>query len=442
MKYSLVSLIAFAGYAAAQTSTVNGRAEYMGTPVATNPLGIPTLGYNCAKMPSICENVNGNSNIPGRGNYALQRAPDGTLGQLQNVAFLELNVDTNTTRVNARRDSSCPGNWKTNHPCPQNGQPLVVPEPFNRGGRSISSGFVGQRLDPTLPQGAAGSYQIADPSGVDAGMVWTCDEFPPAFSVEGGLDANGDLANTYCAPWGKAACDGAFTLTEQNWQSYAHGTIRNYAGPSPGSTGVFTIHFVTDFIDDDNAWASKVDHYVQDGQAGFIYGIEEIAMRRRSSSSSDSKTLVSTRHYDNGTTVQLFKRVPHDHDRRSLGRRGIDEFDKRDGVAVVTRTIVQRQDAANCTTPVRSDAPQTQVENPSIPAPPSTSAFTFTSSQIPSTSSESTPPPASEPPTTSSVPPSTSSVPPSTSSVPPTTSSDTLPSSSLPPSTSAATPTA
>lgn len=36
----------------------NGASSLSGTPVQTNANGIPTLIYNCAKLPSICNNVN------------------------------------------------------------------------------------------------------------------------------------------------------------------------------------------------------------------------------------------------------------------------------------------------------------------------------------------------------------------------------------------------
>ncbi|KAK6066218.1 esterase family protein [Seiridium cupressi] len=380
-----------------QTSTVNGRAEYEGTAVATNPLGIPTMAYNCAKMPSICENVNANSARNGRGNYALRRDNNGHLGRLANVDFLEPNVDTDQDRIDNRRDQeSCPGNWKANHPCPETNQPLVVPEPFNRGHRTVSNGFVGQRLSPNLPQGAAGSYQIADPSGADAGMAWTCDEFPPAFSVEGDDDANGVSANTYCAPWGLAACDGAFTLSEQDWQSNAHGTIKQRAGPTPGATGIFTIRFVADFLDDDDAWASRVDYYVEGGEAGFIYGVSELAQRR---SIADDLSLVSERTFDNGTIVQLSKRVPLDHGRRNLlsSRDGdeIDEFAKRDGVPVATRTISDATLVARekCTQPAYTKDPaQSGIENPTQPAKPTVRTSTFTTISTKATSKPSTTP--------------------------------------------------
>jgi hypothetical protein len=41
----------------AQVSVVNGVSVYQGTTVSQNQHGIPTLIYNCAKVPALCENV-------------------------------------------------------------------------------------------------------------------------------------------------------------------------------------------------------------------------------------------------------------------------------------------------------------------------------------------------------------------------------------------------
>lgn len=128
----------------AQTSVVNGVPEYSGTPVSVNPLGIPTLTYNCAKMPAICNNVNKA--------YPLDVGPRiGTQGTLLGRSHIELNVDRDSRRVERRRSAVCGSTWRYSHPCPEPDQPLVVPQPFNNGGRSLLSGFVGQLLDPALP---------------------------------------------------------------------------------------------------------------------------------------------------------------------------------------------------------------------------------------------------------------------------------------------------
>jgi hypothetical protein len=153
----------------AQTSTVNGQAVYQGTAVATNANGIPTLAYNCARMPAICENVNRRNPLQ----------PEGAgYGALQGVAYVELNFDTNESRKNQRRGAVCPNNWSKNHPCPETNPPQPVTV---KAGLTVSSGWTPMRYNPTnLLMGAAGYNRIADPTGANSNMIWSCDEWPPA----------------------------------------------------------------------------------------------------------------------------------------------------------------------------------------------------------------------------------------------------------------------
>lgn len=149
------------------TSIVNRVAEYAGTPVATNPKGIPTLIYNCAKLPSICRNVG-------------TRNPIGNDGKLLGVDHIELNYDTEESRKIGRRNEQCPRNWRATHVCPEPNQPRVVPQGAYLDVLGVGGSFVGQRANPALAQADAGSYVIADSTGVQRGMAWTCDEWPPA----------------------------------------------------------------------------------------------------------------------------------------------------------------------------------------------------------------------------------------------------------------------
>jgi hypothetical protein len=152
------------------TSTVGGVAEYKGTQVQTNPNGIPTLVYNCAKLPAICKNVNNRNPIAGGGDSS-----PGTLTLQGGVDHIELNADTDKTRHDARNGAACPERWKNSHACPERGQPVTVPR-----GASVGSGsFVGQKYN-NVPQGDAGSNMIADAAGTYRGLLWSCDEWPPA----------------------------------------------------------------------------------------------------------------------------------------------------------------------------------------------------------------------------------------------------------------------
>lgn len=152
------------------TSTVAGTAEYKGTAVQTNPNGIPTLVYNCAKLPAICKNVNNRNPISGGG-----ASSPGTLTLQGGVDYIELNADTDQARHDSRNGAACPDRWKRTHACPERDQPVTVPR-----GASVGSGsFVGRKYN-NVPQGDDGSNMIADAQSNYRGMIWTCDEWPPA----------------------------------------------------------------------------------------------------------------------------------------------------------------------------------------------------------------------------------------------------------------------
>ena len=302
------------------TTAANGAAQFSGTPVLANPIGVPTLVYNCAKMPSICNNVHANG-----GSYQLTDLGNSLKGRLVTGTYVTLHVDPDSTRGTARRAQSCPSNWKQNHVCPETGtggrdpQPLVVPEPFNVGGRTVSTGFVGEALN------AAGfDYHILDPSGALTGMAWTCDEFPPAFSIEGGLNsATNTLASTYCAPQTAVDCDGRYTRSEQDFQSSAHGRIQTAvvaAGPLNYQDGIFEFHFITEFVDEDDAYATRVDWYEPSSQFGVFYGQDENIQKRH-----EWKVLKSHRFHGNGSVLELQRQVEMDHGTPN-GRNEIDAF--------------------------------------------------------------------------------------------------------------------
>ena len=177
-----------------QTSTVNGIAEFAGTAVATNPNGQPTLVYNCAKLPAICQNVNRRNPLQNRGG--------GRLGELQGNAFIELNFDTNDKRHDARNRGVCPGTWKNTHSCPETvagsgiSQPNTVPAGSSYGfGSYPAARFIQQNL----VQGNPGFNKIADAAGGYSGMIWTCDEWPPAsYGIPPYLGTSTDFSFQIC----------------------------------------------------------------------------------------------------------------------------------------------------------------------------------------------------------------------------------------------------
>lgn len=172
MKVTTLLFLTLYKLTVAQVSTVNGVAQYAGTPVQQNPNGIPTLVYNCAKLPAICQNVN-------RRNPLTPRTTG--FGALQGVNHVELHYDTDGGRINSRRNVACPSNWKLTHTCPEPNQPETVPA----GSRLGSGSYPARRyVDPTLPAplviGDPGYNAIANRAGGHSGMIWTCDEWPPA----------------------------------------------------------------------------------------------------------------------------------------------------------------------------------------------------------------------------------------------------------------------
>jgi hypothetical protein len=158
----------------AQTST-SSIGTYSATPIRENPHGIPTLVYNCAKMPAICTNVHWRNSL-----QAEPAAGGQNLGQLAGgAAHIELHYDTDVTRKAQRRDSVCTSDWARLHPCPENNpaQPPTVPSgaSYNRGS------WPAQRFNPSgLTISRPGYNRIADDQGNDSGLIWTCDEWPPA----------------------------------------------------------------------------------------------------------------------------------------------------------------------------------------------------------------------------------------------------------------------
>jgi hypothetical protein len=141
---------------------------------------VPTLTYNCAKMPAICQNVNSKNPLLGVPGVA------GALGDLDpgrtpnGLPYLQLDYDTTPGASKDRRALVCPENWKSKHACPETNQPPIVPQEG-----SWADGWHGVRWNPNgLLFGQSGYNSIANEFGTAAsGMIWTCDEWPPAVYV-------------------------------------------------------------------------------------------------------------------------------------------------------------------------------------------------------------------------------------------------------------------
>ncbi|KAI1373409.1 hypothetical protein F4677DRAFT_448485 [Hypoxylon crocopeplum] len=153
-------------------------------------------------MPSICRNINQLNPLQTVTNVANA----GNLGQLdpgQNGGqnYITLTYDTSANNKRRRRNAACPSNWKLTHGCPEGNQPPTVAS-----GSSWSfGGYIGARWNPNnLVRGQAGYNVIANLANTGpSGAIWTCDEWPPAITVQGG-----QAAQTYCAPQ-NGRCGGA-----------------------------------------------------------------------------------------------------------------------------------------------------------------------------------------------------------------------------------------
>lgn len=153
-----------------------------GAPPTTQPL----LIYNCAKMPAICRNVNQRNPLLA----VVGNLQAGNLGRLNpgntpgGLDYLTLTFDTNANNKRGRRNRACPSSWKLGNPCPKLDQPLTVAS-----GDSWSfGGYIGQGWNRAplgqLVLGQAGYNVIADVTNAGpSGMMWTCDEWPPAMLV-------------------------------------------------------------------------------------------------------------------------------------------------------------------------------------------------------------------------------------------------------------------
>jgi hypothetical protein len=288
-------------YVACQISVVNGQRVYSATPVQTSPNGAPTLIYNCAKMPAICENIN-------RRNPMTRRA-NGGLGEIVG-GEIELHFDTDATRKERRNNEICPSSWVSNHQCPETNpaQPHTVPRgamlgsgsyparPFNRQGLTI---------------GMTGYNRIGDAAGNDAGMIWSCDEFPMASTIEGGAGN----ARSYCAPISSKCAQGNYQRSEQNFQSDAQSTLRQRAAignvPDPTrAVGIFAFRLKTVWFDDIDEAATSIEFYA-DANTGLV---DRYSRDLRFESDDEDEPLyhVTERFHENGTTSQTYRRLTNE----------------------------------------------------------------------------------------------------------------------------------
>ncbi|QKD48531.2 uncharacterized protein FOBCDRAFT_236188 [Fusarium oxysporum Fo47] len=140
----------------------------------SNQHGIPTLAYNCAKVPASCENVHQQYPLA----TTVHAAPAGVVTSHHTIlgarSHLQLHFDRDDNS-GGRRGKACAKNWKNHHNCPESNQPDTVPAGAMMGDGS----FPAARWNPNnLVMGDAGYNRIANAAGQFSGMMWTCDEFP------------------------------------------------------------------------------------------------------------------------------------------------------------------------------------------------------------------------------------------------------------------------
>ncbi|KAF1817733.1 uncharacterized protein K489DRAFT_414339 [Dissoconium aciculare CBS 342.82] len=188
------------------TPAANGVAQTCWQPDAGSPCVPPVqtsksffLEYNCYYMENICQNAR------------LWLAGHMVANQVRT----EFAYDYKGSRRDNRRDESCPRTWINNGRCPERGMPGQARS--YRWNRVTSTG----EFWPTVDLAPGSNNLIADDAtGRPSEMIYSCDEFPPATWIQGGLGAN-----TRCAAF---RCDGTPYSSEQQFQAISHGVLRSF----------------------------------------------------------------------------------------------------------------------------------------------------------------------------------------------------------------------
>ena len=237
-------LNAAAQYAQTTTQNAQGTPIYIGdaTSSVAAPLFTATLVYNCYYMPLICENV---------ANYAKTINPGGG-GSL--AAPQQFHFDPNGTLLESRRQKAC-GCFQHDDCSTARSQgkttDLVIDiagrAPFDTLNTPLSQASKNIILAGKNPGTKNGVLQARVPLQsvpgrfLDVeGVAFSCDEFPAATFIEGGIGLNGagNRAKTVCAmqswqiylatngagKWPFAA--GSGLQREQDWQGASHGLLR------------------------------------------------------------------------------------------------------------------------------------------------------------------------------------------------------------------------
>jgi len=238
----------------------------------------------------------------------------------------------------------CPSNWKgtIQRPrCPEPNQPRVVPPLYDLAGIGVTA------IVPQPIPGATDLHMIiADGKdnpipGVgqlqSSGRKYSCDEFPPASWIEGGVGIAGSGNNLpgtqYCAPWA-FKCDDETDArgSEQNWQGFIHGFLGahlearvaeddpNYI-PLDNLDNPIAFRFHYEDFPDAN-WAARV---VKDGDQGFTLIRPGTPFTRRANRNG-SRSVISFIPNGNGSLAielengEVFRTHERGSERRALKR--------------------------------------------------------------------------------------------------------------------------
>ncbi|PVI00005.1 glycoside hydrolase family 18 protein [Periconia macrospinosa] len=218
-------------------------------------------------MPAICQNVQNWHSSP-----LISGWHTSSNNQYRGYFTYDLGSSEGTLdRGQDRRNLMCPDTWKgtiLQPKCPHNNQPRVVPPLYDMNGVGVTA---------LIPQTGTELLQIiADGKdnpipGVGqlqpSGRMYTCDEFPPASWIEGGigLGLNGVAGTTYCAPMARR-CDNEHDPrgSEQNWQGFIHGILGAHLEAQLGNADMdynynTPVAFRFSWITDPNeVWAAQV----------------------------------------------------------------------------------------------------------------------------------------------------------------------------------------
>ncbi|THZ06982.1 hypothetical protein D6C91_10326, partial [Aureobasidium pullulans] len=186
---------------------------------------LPTVFYNCHFAGSLCNNVE----LTQHGAHA------GTID-------MELVYDKDSDRRDSRRGKICPKTWNKKHTCPEVDQPdvWVRDSTRNADGNRLRPNKISNKLQYNMGMnGRKRNYLIEDYSGTPSGLMYTCDEFPFASTIQGGTGLAGDpnagltySATTYCAPQGSRCAKDV--RWQDDWLA-SRGLLSQWKALTPGS---------------------------------------------------------------------------------------------------------------------------------------------------------------------------------------------------------------